>query len=936
MAIEHIKVVKANVHNLKKISVQIPKNSICVITGPSGSGKSSLAFDTIYSEGQRRYIESLSSYARQFLGQFTPPDVESISGLSPAIAIDQKSTVNNPRSTVGTITEIYDYMRVLYARIGEPHCPETGEKVEAQTAQQMVNTLLKLPKKSKLTILSPIVKNKKGTHRDLLQRYLVMGFSKIRLGRKIIPLEDNVKIDKNKYHHIDLVIDRIIHKDGIKGRLTESVELALKLGNGHLVVITNDNELFFSEKNYSAKIDRSYPDLEPRLFSFNSPLGACSNCNGLGILRQFTPSSLFSSPQKSLSEGACSYLLRNSFLFNMVKCIAKAEKIDIERPFQSLPKKFKKILLEGSKKEYSYSFESENSVFRFKKKFPGLGAWLEKKYKETSSDKIRSKLESYMDIGICPECLGKRLSPFSLAVLINKMNIADVAGLPIDQCLKFFKSLSPKLKGDKKKIAEKLLKEIVDRLTFLKNVGLSYLCLDRGANTLSGGESQRIRLATQIGSSLSGVLYVLDEPSIGLHQRDQIRLIKTLKNLRDLGNTVLVVEHDEETIRTSDYIVDVGPKAGVYGGEIVAKGPLSTILKNKKSLTAAYLNGSLSIPVPPKRRIPNGYLSLKGAKDNNLKSIDISIPLTCLTCVTGVSGSGKSTLVHNILVPAVKNALKTSHGIPHLGSYRSLDGIEHIQSLIELDQTPIGRTPKSNPATYSGAFDLIRALFSSLPESKAKGYGPGRFSFNVKNGRCGSCEGNGVLKIEMHFLPDVFITCSQCEGRRYNDETLGIRYKGKSISEVLDMDVHEAVEFFSNHKKIHRILSTLEDVGLGYIALGQSSTTLSGGEAQRLKLAKELSKSTRGKTLYVLDEPTTGLHFVDIHVLLTSINRLIELGHTVVIIEHNLDVIKTADHIIDLGPEGGEKGGNVLFSGPPEKMLSCKSSHTAKFLKKYL
>ena len=926
MAIDHINVVKANVHNLKKISVKIPKNSLCVVTGPSGSGKSSLAFDTIYVEGQRRYIESLSSYARQFLGQFQPPDVESISGLSPAIAIDQKSTINNPRSTVGTITEIYDYMRVLYARVGDAFCPETGAPVEAQSAQQIVTKLIKLPEKSKLIILSPTIKNRKGEHRDLLEKYLAMGFSRIRLDGNIITLDNDVKIAKNKYHNIDLVIDRIIHKKTIKTRLTDSVELALKLGDGHLTVMVNDKEHFFSEKNYCTQSDQSYPDLEPRLFSFNSPLGACPHCNGMGHLRQFSETSLISSPEDSLLDGACPTLSRNSFLLNMVKSIAKSEKVNLNRPFKSLPKLFKKILFQGSSKQYSYSFESENSIFRFKKSFPGIAAWLEKKYQESSSEKVRTRLEAHMEINLCSLCQGQRLAPFPLAVLISGKNIMDIAGLPIDQCLRFFQRL--RLKGDRAKIAEKLLKEIIQRLSFLQNVGLSYLSLNRTANTLSGGESQRIRLATQIGSALSGVLYVLDEPSIGLHQRDNIKLIKTLKGLRDLGNTVLVVEHDEETIRESDHVIDVGPGAGVGGGHIVAQGNLQTILKNKKSVTAQYLSHSLSIPVPSIRRKAKGKISLKSAKHNNLKSIDVTIPLETFVCITGVSGSGKSTLIHEVLVPAIKDHARNN--------YRSIEGVDPIQSLIELDQSPIGRTPKSNPATYSGAFDLIRMLFSRLPESKARGHKQGRFSFNVKGGRCETCEGNGVIKIEMHFLPDVFITCSQCNGRRYNDETLSILYKGKNISDILGMTVNQAHEFFANHKKINTILSTFRNVGLGYITLGQSSTTLSGGEAQRLKLARELAKSTRGHCLYILDEPTTGLHFSDIQVLLNAINDLVERNHTVIIVEHNLDVIKCADHIIDLGPEGGEKGGRVVFSGTPEKILGCKKSYTGKFLKKYL
>ena len=938
MAINAIKVTKANVHNLQQVSVEIPKNSLCVITGPSGSGKSSLAFDTIYVEGQRRYIESLSSYARQFLGQFQAPDVESISGLSPAIAIDQKSTITNPRSTVGTITEVFDYMRVLFARVGDAYCPETGGKIEAQSPQQIVEKLQQLPQQTRLTLLAPLIKNRKGSHWDLVRRYQAMGFSRIRLDGKIVTLDDDLTIAQNRYHDIELIIDRILTKPDNRSRLTDSVELALKIGQGYLLAMANKQELFFSEKNYCAESEQSYPELTPRLFSFNSPLGACSNCNGIGYLRQFSEASLVLSPKSSLLEKtgpACPALLENVFLFNMVKCLAQAEKVDLNQPLKMLTKKFNRMLFYGSKKEYEYSFDSTHSRFSFSKKFPGMVAWLEKKYRESSSERVRQNLERYMETGICPACNGQRLKLFPLAVLIAKKNIMQVADMPIDQCLQFFRRLS--FQGNKKKIAQKLVKEITERLTFLHDVGLSYLTLNRTANSLSGGEAQRIRLATQIGSALSGVLYVLDEPSIGLHQRDNIKLIKTLKNLRDLGNTVLVVEHDEETIRESDHIIDIGPGAGSNGGRVVAKGNLAAILRHKKSITARYLQGKLSIDIPSKRRPPRGHLALKKARHNNLKSIDVEIPLGNLVCITGVSGSGKSTLIHDVLLPAIRverNLWGNSTAVS--GRYHSLKGVADIQSLIELDQSPIGRSPKSNPATYAGAFNLIRDLFARLPEAKARGYRQGRFSFNVKDGRCGTCEGNGVIKIEMHFLPDVFITCAQCRGRRYNDETLNIVYKGRSIADILAMTVAQAATFFANHSRLHRILQTLVDVGLGYITLGQSATTLSGGEAQRLKLARELAKSTKGNCLYVLDEPTTGLHFSDIKVLLSAIEQLIAKGHTVVVIEHNLEVIKTADHIIDLGPEGGDKGGEVVFTGTPEQLAKCRRSYTGKFLKRLL
>lgn len=934
MAIDKITVNKAKVHNLKSVSVEIPKNSLTVVTGPSGSGKSSLAFDTIYVEGQRRYIESLSSYARQFLGQFQPPEVESITGLSPAIAIDQKSTSRNPRSTVGTVTEIYDYMRILWARVGDAYCPISKELVESQSPQQIVDSVKKLPEKTKLIILAPVIKNRKGEHKELFGKYLAMGFSRVRVDGEIQTLTDEIKLNKNIYHNIELVIDRIVIKKGITSRLTDSIELALKLGEGQIICLADEEEIFFSEFNYSAKSGKSYPDLEPRLFSFNSPLGACPACNGMGEIKQFNITSLVSDENLSLEDGAIPILKKNSFLLNMVACVAKVEKVKMSTPYNKLPKKFLKIIVDGTDKVYNYSFESENSIFRFKKEFPGISAWLTRKYQETSSDKTRYELEKYMDISTCSECNGSRLSEFSRHVLVGNQSIMNVTEMSLDQAQLFFSSL--KLKGQKKIIGDKILKEIIDRLSFLNNVGLTYLTLTRKANTLSGGESQRIRLATQIGSALSGVLYVLDEPSIGLHQRDNDRLIQTLIQLRDLGNTVLVVEHDEDTMRKADYIVDIGPGAGVHGGEIVASGKINQVLKNKKSITAAFLNGSKRIELPKTRRKASKFLKVTEAKDHNLKSINVAIPIGSLTLITGVSGSGKSTFVHKVLTPAVKNNIKGNYQAPKYENYKTIEGTEHIQSIIELDQSPIGRTPKSNPATYSGLFDLIRTLFSSTNEAKAKGYKPGRFSFNVKGGRCETCDGNGSIKIEMHFLPDVYITCAECGGKRYNKETLNVLYRGKSIADVLAMTIHEAKDFFSNHKKISRILETLYDVGLGYITLGQSSTTLSGGEAQRLKLAKELAKSTKGHCLYILDEPTTGLHFNDINILLHAIQSLIEKGNSVIVIEHNLDVIKTADYVIDLGPEGGIGGGSIVAEGTPEEIAKSKKSHTGKYLKTIL
>ena len=930
---EKIQITKAKVHNLKNIDVSLPRHSLTVITGPSGSGKSSLAFDTIYAEGQRRYIESLSSYARQFIGQVEAPEVESITGLSPAIAIDQKSTTKNPRSTVGTITEIYDYLRLLYARLGDAHCPETGEKVQKQSPQQIVENICKFKEGTKLQILSPVIRSKKGEHKEELAKFQTMGFSRIRLNGEIVNLEDNLSINKSRFNDIDIVIDRIVMKEGVKPRLTDSVEQGLKLSDGYLLVLADEKEHFFSEKNYSFKSGKSYPDLEPRLFSFNSPLGACPVCNGLGISKRFDVESLLFDDSLSLEEGAMPVLKKNTFLMQMVRSVADAEKVDINKPFSKLSEKFRNILYNGSEKIYTYKFESENSTWNFKKEFPGIVSWLEKKYNESESEKTRADLEEYMIIKKCPGCKGKKLNPFALAATIEGKSIMDVCDLSINEASEFIEKLE--FTGNRAVIAHKVLKEVRDRLKFLLNVGLNYLTLNRDAMTLSGGESQRIRLATQIGSALSGVLYVLDEPSIGLHQRDNEKLIQTLINLRDIGNTVLVVEHDEDTMNASDYIIDMGPEAGIHGGEIVAAGTPDEIKKNKKSITGKYLSGDLKIHVPQKRRELKNQIVLEKAREHNLQDVTLKLPLGGMVCITGVSGSGKSTLVHQVLIPAVKNYLSRGRR-GSSANYRSITGVDKIQSLIELDQSPIGRTPHSNPATYTGLFDDIRNIFSQTNEAKVRGYKPGRFSFNVKGGRCETCEGNGVLKIEMHFLPDVYVTCSDCRGSRYNNETLSILYRGKNIADVLNMTIEEAVGFFENHPKVHRALKVLNDVGLGYIKLGQPATTLSGGEAQRLKLSRELSKSVKGSTLYVLDEPTTGLHFEDINILLVALNKLVEQGHSLLIIEHNLDVIKTADWVIDLGPEGGKGGGLIIAEGTPETVAKVKGSHTGKYLSKML
>ncbi|MCT4643008.1 MAG: excinuclease ABC subunit UvrA [Bacteriovoracaceae bacterium] len=924
-----ITITGAKVHNLKNIDVEIPRNSLTVITGPSGSGKSSLAFDTLYAEGQRRYIESLSSYARQFLGQMEAPEVESITGLSPAIAIDQKSTSKNPRSTVGTITEIYDYLRVFYARLGTAHCPISGEVLESQSASDIVKRILKHPEKSKVQILAPVLINQKGEHKELLGKFQSLGFSRVRANGEILTLDDSVKLYKTKKNNLDIVIDRIVIKPGIKGRLNDSVEQALKFGEGNLIALIGKEEFFFSEHLYSHKSGKSYRPLEPRLFSFNSPIGACSTCNGLGVSKVFDRTKYISSTELSIKEGAILPLGKNGgFYYTMVKSILEEEGVKETTPIDKWPAKVKKIIFEGSTKVYKYTFKSSNAAYEFNKAFPGLDKWLNKRYLESSSDSVRSNLEQYMMIETCPDCDGMRLNDYARHVEVNGKGIMDVSSMSIENAYAFFQKL--KFKKHQKIIAEKLLKEINNRLKFLVDVGLTYLTLNRSSATLSGGESQRIRLATQIGSALSGVLYVLDEPSIGLHQKDNDKLIETLKSLRDLGNTVVVVEHDEDTMKAADYLIDIGPGAGVHGGHIISSGKMS-VVKKSDSITGKYLSKKLKIEVPKKRRKSIGEISLKGVSKNNLDNLDVDFPLGVMCLVSGVSGSGKSTLIHNALVPAVKASF--SKVPPAKKCYKTCKLTSKVDQIIEIDQSPIGRTPKSNPATYTKLFDQIRILYAGTNESKIRGYKQGRFSFNVKGGRCETCEGNGVIKVEMNFLPDVYITCSSCNGKRYNDETLNVLYKGKSIADVLGMSVDEAKDFFEHHKKINRILSTLQSVGLGYLKLGQSSTTLSGGEAQRLKLSRELSKSTKGHCLYILDEPTTGLHFKDVQVLLDAMSDLVDKGHSMIVIEHNLDVIKSADHIIDLGPGGGVHGGKVVSQGTPQKVAKSKKSFTAGYLK---
>ncbi len=934
---ERIKIRGARVHNLKNISLDIPRNQLVVITGLSGSGKSSLAFDTIYAEGQRRYVESLSAYARQFLEQMDKPDVDTIEGLSPAISIEQRTTSKNPRSTVGTVTEIYDYLRVLFARIGHPHCPECGLEISSQTTQQIVDQILDMREGTKVQILAPLIEGRKGAHIQLLHRLRKDGFTRVKIDGQIKLLDENIVLDKNKKHDISVVVDRLIINKSIKRRLTDSMELTLNLSGGQAILdLIDSGEIFFSQKAACTQCGISIPELTPQMFSFNNPQGACSECSGLGTKRYFDPDLIIPDQDLSLREGAIvPWTNRHSVYFTqMLDSLCQHYQIDIYTAFKDLPKKVREVFLNGSgDEEIKFYYEKDDRRYDYTRPFEGVIPNLDRRYHETDSYHIREEIERYMSIRPCPGCGGARLKPISLAVKVGDKPIHEITALPIEKAHEFFQHLD--LDRKEREIAERVLKEIKERVGFLKSVGVDYLTLDRSSATLAGGEDQRIRLATQISSGLAGVLYVLDEPTIGLHQRDNLLLLKNLRHLKNLGNTVLVVEHDPETILSADHVVDMGPGAGVKGGEVVFQGPPEQLMKNEDSLTGQYLSGKRSIPIPRSRGKGNGKsLLIEGAQQNNLKNLRVEIPLGTFTCVTGVSGSGKSSLINETLFPLLAQRLYRSKA--NVGKVQSIKGIHHIDKVINIDQSPIGRTPRSNPATYTGVFTHIRELFSMLPESKMRGYKAGRFSFNVKGGRCEACNGDGIIKIEMHFLPDVYVTCEACKGLRFNRDTLEIKYKGNHIAHVLDMTVNQAYTFFENIPNIKNKLKTLVDVGLGYIKLGQSATTLSGGEAQRVKLSRELSKRGTGRTLYLLDEPTTGLHFADIQKLLEVLNYLVSLNNTVVVIEHNLDVVKTADHIIDLGPEGGEKGGYLVGAGTPEKIAEIKGSYTGQFLKKAL
>jgi len=937
MALTEIFVKGAREHNLKNIDVAIPREKLVVITGLSGSGKSTLAFDTIYAEGQRRYVESLSAYARQFLEQMDKPDVDFIEGLSPAISIEQKTTSKNPRSTVGTITEIYDYLRVLFARIGEPFCYQCGQKIASQSVQEIVDQLLALPEGARLQLLAPLVTGRKGEHQRLFDQLKKEGFVRVRVNGEFRELEEEIRLDKKKKHTIEAVVDRLIVKPGLKSRLTDSVELALKLSQGFLRVVGGDgSESLFSERFSCDRCDLSLPELTPQLFSFNNPQGACPNCDGLGTKMYFDPELIVPNPTLSLREGAIlPWENRSSLYFQQtLEALMNHYHFDLYTRFKDLPSRVQEVLLHGSGNEVvRFHFEKEGRRHFFERPFEGVIPNLDRRYRETDSAFIREELERFMNVRPCPSCGGARLKRESLAVKISGLNLYQVTRLSVKEARKWFNHLE--LTPRQGQIARRLLKEILDRLEFLVNVGLDYLSLDRSSATLSGGEGQRIRLATQIGSRLMGVLYILDEPSIGLHQRDNLRLLETLKTLRDLGNTVLVVEHDAETIRAADYVIDMGPGAGEQGGEVVFSGPPEQLIRHAESLTGKYLSGRLRIEIPAGRRQGNnGRIQLRGASENNLKNIKVSIPLGVLTCVTGVSGSGKSTLIIDTLYRLMAQRLYRAK--ERAGKVDRVIGVELIDKVINIDQSPIGRTPRSNPATYTGLFTFIRDLFARTPEARARGYKPGRFSFNVRGGRCPACNGDGLMKIEMHFLPDVYVTCEVCQGSRYNRDTLEIQYKGRDIARVLEMTVDQAVGFFEAIPAVREKLETLSQVGLGYIRLGQAATTLSGGEAQRIKLSRELSKRHTGRTLYILDEPTTGLHFADVQKLLEVLKRLVDLGNTVVVIEHNLDVIKTADYIIDLGPEGGDAGGEVIGCGTPEELAALPQSFTGQFLKKVL
>ncbi len=937
---ENLVIKGARVNNLKNVDLTIPRGKLVIMTGLSGSGKTSLAFDTIYAEGQRRYVESLSSYARQFLGNMEKPDVDSIEGLSPAIAIDQKTTSHNPRSTVGTVTEIYDYLRLLYARVGVAYCPEHNMPIQSQTIKQMCDIIDEYEDGTRLQVLAPLVKHKKGTHKDLLESLLKDGYVRVRIDGDVRLLEEEINLDKNQRHDIEVVVDRIIKRDGEHSRLADSLETATKLADGEVVVqnLNLNEETLFSE-NHACKIcGFSVPKLEPRLFSFNSPLGACPDCNGLGIKNEVDIDLLIPDFELSINQGGIRFFKTSvgtdRIEWQRFQILCNAYKIDMDKPLKNFTKKEMRIILEGSDRPISYEIvSSSGNVNRTTKYIEGVKTLIERRYQETSSSWSKEWYASFMAEHVCPTCQGKRLNDQVLSVRVGGLNIAQLTDLSIEKALTFFNELQ--LTEMQQKIAELILKEIKDRLGFLVNVGLGYLTLSRKAGGLSGGEAQRIRLATQIGSRLTGVLYVLDEPSIGLHQRDNDKLIKTLQSIRDLGNSVLVVEHDEDTMRASDYIVDIGPGAGVHGGTVVAQGTPEQLALDPNSITGQYLSGKRTIAVPEKRRKGNGlYLEVKGAKANNLKNINVKFPLGTMTIVTGVSGSGKSSLVNEVLYKAIATKLYKSKEKP--GPHKEIKGLDNIDKVISVSQDPIGRTPRSNPATYTGVFDDIRELFASTKEAKMRGYDRGRFSFNVKGGRCEACQGDGVKRISMHFLPDVFVPCEECHGKRYNEETLAVTYRDKNIFDVLDMTVEDAVDFFSNIPRIQSKMQTLKDVGLGYIKLGQSATTLSGGEAQRVKLASELQKKATGKTVYILDEPTTGLHSYDVSILISVLQRIVDNGDTVIIIEHNLDMIKGAAHIIDLGPEGGDNGGTIVVAGTPEKVAACKESHTGQFLAKML
>ncbi len=935
----YIKIRGACEHNLKNIDVDIPRDSFTVLTGLSGSGKSSLAFDTIYAEGQRRYMESLSSYARQFLGQMEKPTVESIEGLSPAISIDQKSTNRNPRSTVGTVTEIYDYLRLLYARIGVPHCPKCGKEIHRQTIDQMTDQILSLPERTKFQILAPVVRGRKGMHEKVFEQARKSGYVRVCVDGSVYELSEEISLEKNIKHNIEIVVDRLVVKEGIESRLTESIENAMNLSDGLMIVdVIGGEPMNFSMNFACPDCGISVEEVEPRSFSFNNPFGACPVCVGLGYKMEFDPELLIPDRNLSIEEGAISCIgwqsssEKGSFTNAILVALGKEYGFSLDTPFNELSKEVQDMIIYGPSRSVKVHYQGQRGIGVYDIVFEGLINNMHKRYRETASDVMKQEYESYMQITPCDECKGQRLKKSSLAVTVGEKNIYQVTEMSVVQLQDYFEQLE--LTEMQHKIGDQILKEIKARIGFLNNVGLDYLTLARATGTLSGGEAQRIRLATQIGSGLVGVAYILDEPSIGLHQRDNDKLLAALKRLRDLGNTLIVVEHDEDTMRAADYIVDIGPAAGEHGGQVIATGTAEDIMKSADSITGAYLSGRLSIPVPQVRRVPTGWITIKGARQNNLKNINVDIPLGVMTCVTGVSGSGKSSLVNEILYKRLARDLNRARCIP--GQHKAIEGMEQLDKVIDIDQSPIGRTPRSNPATYTGVFDMIRDLFAETADAKAKGYKKGRFSFNVKGGRCEACSGDGILKIEMHFLPDVYVPCEVCQGKRYNRETLEIKYKGKSIYDVLNMTVEEAVKFFENIPTIRNKIQTLYDVGLSYIRLGQPSTELSGGEAQRIKLATELSKRSTGKTIYILDEPTTGLHFAAVHKLVDILHKLTETGNTVVVIEHNLDVIKTADYIIDIGPEGGDRGGTVIAKGTPEEVAANSSSYTGQYVKKYL